>query len=41
MTALTQAGFGCRPMRRQGAMRVVEVERGCGQGPLFIFDRRP
>ncbi|HLH77768.1 MAG TPA: VOC family protein [Candidatus Binataceae bacterium] len=39
--ALTRAGFGCRPMRRQGAMRVVEVERGCGQGPLFIFDRRP
>ena len=39
--ALAQAGFGCRPIRRQEAMRILEVERSCGQGPLFIFDRRP
>jgi hypothetical protein len=38
--ALAQAGFSCGPIRRQGAMRVLEVDRTCGQGAIFIFDRR-
>lgn len=38
--ALTRAGFDCGSIQRQGAMRVLAVARECGQGPLFIFDRR-
>ncbi len=39
--ALGKRGYGFKPIRKEGACRVVEVEaKSANEVPLFIFDRK-